>query len=300
MKRILEYTIEPEFDGERLMTVLKRHFKMSTVLIKEQRTYSDGFLLNGEHIRTVDSVHTGDKLTVTLHDKASENISPVKIPIDVVYEDEDILVVNKAPNMPTHISVGNYENSLANAVMYHYAQNGEEHLFRAVNRLDADTSGLMTIAKNSYAHARLADEIQSGILTRKYMCIVEGDIEHNGTVDAPIARKTGSAIERCVLEDGHKAVTHYKVVERYGDYTLLEMTLETGRTHQIRVHMAHIGHPLAGDWLYGTEDKENVPRQMLHSCFLCLIHPVTGKKIELHSKMPPDMENFVKKVIQKH
>ena len=300
MKRILEYKIEPEFDGERLMAVLKRHFKMSTVLIKEQRTYADGFLLNGEHIRTIDAVHTGDILTITLHDKASDNISPVNIPIDIVYEDEDILIVNKSPNMPTHISVGNYENSLANAVMYHYAQNGEEHLFRAVNRLDADTSGLMTIAKNSYAHARLADEIQSGVLTRRYMCIAQGDIEYNGTVNAPIARRTGSAIERCVSDSGQRAVTHYEVLERYGDYTLLRMTLETGRTHQIRVHMAHIGHPLAGDWLYGTENHKLAQRQMLHSCYLRLIHPITGKIMEWNIKMADDMENFVRKVTQKH
>lgn len=300
MKRILEYTVEPEFNGEKLMVVLKRHFKMSTVLIKEQRTYADGFLLNGEHIRTVDAVRAGDKLKITLHDTASENITPINIPIDIVYEDEDILIVNKAADMPTHISVGNYENSLANAVMYHYALGGEQHLFRAVNRLDKDTSGLMTIAKNSYAHARLADEIQTGELKRKYMCIVEGDIECDGTVDAPIARKEGSAIERCVSVSGHAAVTHYKVIKRYGQYTLLEMTLETGRTHQIRVHMAHIGHPLAGDWLYGTEDKENVPRQMLHSCYLRLVHPITGKIMEWNAQMPDDMENFVGKVIQKH
>ena len=292
MKRILEYTIEPEFDSEKLMTVLKRHFKMSTMLIKEQRTYDDGFLLNGEHIRTVESVHAGDKLTITLHDTASENITPVNIPIDIVYEDEDILIVNKAADMPTHISVGNYENSLANAVMYHYKQNNEEHLFRAVNRLDKDTSGLMTIAKNSYAHARLADEIQTGELKRKYMCIAEGDIERDGTVDAPIARKEGSAIERCVSADGHRAVTHYKVIERYGDYTLLEMTLETGRTHQIRVHMAYIGHPLVGDWLYGTEDKTLVQRQMLHSYYLSLIHPITGEKMEWQSDMAEDMKAF--------
>lgn len=300
MKRILEYTIEPQYDGEKLMAVLKRHFKMSTVLIKEQRTYADGFLLNGEHIRTVDAVHAGDKLKITLHDTVSENITPINIPIDIVYEDEDILIVNKAADMPTHISVGNYENSLANAVMYHYALGGEQHLFRAVNRLDKDTSGLMTIAKNSYAHARLADEIQSGELKRKYMCIVEGDIECDGTVDAPIARKTGSAIERCVSLDGHTAITHYKVIKRYGQYTLLEMTLETGRTHQIRVHMAHIGHPLAGDWLYGTEDKEKVPRQMLHSCYLSLTHPVTGEKMEWRCDMTEDMEKFIKKVMQKH
>lgn len=300
MERVLEYKISEDFDGATLMTVLKRHFKMSTMLIKDLKNKSDGFLLNGERIRTVDKVKRGDLLSITLHDKVSENITPVNIPIDIIYEDEDILVVNKPPCMPTHISVGNYENSLANAVMYHYAQNGEEHLFRAVNRLDKDTSGLMTIAKNTYAHAILADEINSGDLKRKYSCIVEGDIEFSGTVDAPIARKQGSAIERCVSADGHRAVTHYTVTERFGDFTLLEMSLETGRTHQIRVHMAHIGHPLAGDWLYGTENHELVPRQMLHSCSLRLIHPATGREMIFKSEMFPDMADFIRKLKEKH
>lgn len=300
MKRILEYTVQPEFDGEKLMTLLRRHFKMSSMLIKELKTYNDGFLVNGSHIRTVDTVKTGDLLRITLHDSASDNIEPVNIPIEVVYEDEDVLIVNKPPDMPTHISTGNYKNSLANAVMYHYMQNGEEHLFRAVNRLDKDTSGLMTIAKNSYAHARLADEIQSGKLKRRYLCITEGRIDCDGTVDAPIGRKKGSAIERCVTEDGQEAVTHYKVVERFDDYTLLEMSLETGRTHQIRVHMAHIGHPLVGDWLYGTENHDIAPRQMLHSCFLRFIHPVTGEILSFQSKMYTDMSDFLRKLKEKH
>lgn len=300
MKRILEYTIDTDFNGATLMTVLKRHFKMSTILIKELKNQSDGFLLNGERIRTVDKVKCGDLLCITLHDRASENITPVNIPIDIVYEDEDIIVINKPPYMPTHISVGNYENSLANAIMYHYAEIGEEHLFRAVNRLDKDTSGLMTVAKNTYAHAILADEINSGELRRKYLCIVEGDIELSGTVDAPIARKQGSAIERCVSADGHRAVTHYTVTERFGNFTLLEMSLETGRTHQIRVHMAYIGHPLAGDWLYGTENHELVPRQMLHSCELRFIHPVTGKEMFFESEIFPDMADFIRKLKEKH
>ena len=300
MKRVLSYTVEPEFDGEKVMVVLKRHFKMSTSLIKELRLTSDGLTLNGEHIRTVDTVKSSDVIRITMHDKPSENITPVNIPIDVVYEDEDILIVNKPPNMPTHISVGNYENSLANAVMYHYLSNGEEHLFRAVNRLDKDTSGVMAVAKNSYAHARLADEIAMGELSRKYLCVVCGDIVEDGTVNAPISRKEGSAIERCVSADGHEAVTHYKVVDRLGDYTVLEMSLETGRTHQIRVHMAHIGHPLAGDWLYGEENKALIPRQMLHSHYIRFIHPVNGGVMEFTSIIPSDMEEFIKKVRQKH
>ena len=254
MDRVLEYEIPSEYDGANITTVLKQHFKISTNLIKELKKYKEGIQVNGEHKRVVDLAAKGDILKITIRDTVSENIVPTDIPLDIVYEDEDVLVINKPSNMPTHPSMGNYENSLANGVMYYYKSKGEERVFRAVNRLDKDTSGLMAVAKNSYIHARLGEEIQKKELKRKYMCIVCGDVERDGTVDAPIRRANGSVINRIVAPDGQRAVTHYRVVKRYGEYTLLEMELETGRTHQIRVHMAYIGHPLVGDWLYGTED----------------------------------------------
>lgn len=273
MDRVLEYEIPSEYDGANITTVLKQHFKISTNLIKDLKKYKEGIQVNGEHKRVVDFVAKGDILKITIRDTASENIVPTDIPLDIVYEDEDVLVINKPSNMPTHPSMGNYENSLANGVMYYYKSKGEERVFRAVNRLDKDTSGLMAVAKNSYIHARLGEEIQKKELKRKYMCIVCGDVERDGTVDAPIRRADGSVINRIVAPDGQRAVTHYRVVKRYGEYTLLEMELETGRTHQIRVHMAYIGHPLVGDWLYGTEDHNIAKRQMLHSCYLCFTHP---------------------------
>ena len=277
MDRVLEYEIPSEYDGANITTVLKRHFKISTNLIKDLKKYKEGIQVNGEHRRVVDFVAKGDILKITIRDTASENIVPTDIPLDIVYEDEDVLVINKPPNMPTHPSMGNYENSLANGVMYYYKSKGEERVFRAVNRLDKDTSGLMAVAKNSYIHARLGEEIQKKELKRKYMCIVCGDVEHDGTVDAPIRRADGSVINRIVAPDGQRAVTHYRVIKRYREYTLLEMELETGRTHQIRVHMAYIGHPLVGDWLYGTENHNIAKRQMLHSCYLCFTHPITGQ-----------------------
>ena len=244
----------------------------------------------------MDLAAKGDILKITIRDTASENIVPTDIPLDIVYEDEDVLVINKPSNMPTHPSMGNYENSLANGVMYYYKSKGEERVFRAVNRLDKDTSGLMAVAKNSYMHARLGEEIQKKELKRKYMCIVCGDVERDGTVDAPIRRADGSVINRIVAPDGQRAVTHYRVVKRYGEYTLLEMELETGRTHQIRVHMAYIGHPLVGDWLYGTEDHNIAKRQMLHSCYLCFTHPITGQIMEFKDEMAEDMRAFIEKL----
>lgn len=296
MDRVLEYEIPSEYDGANITTVLKQHFKISTNLIKDLKKYKEGIQVNGEHKRVVDFVAKGDILKITIRDTASENIVPTDIPLDIVYEDEDVLVINKLPNMPTHPSMGNYENSLANGVMYYYKSKGEERVFRAVNRLDKDTSGLMAVAKNSYIHARLGEEIQKKELKRKYMCIVCGDVERDGTVDAPIRRADGSVINRIVAPDGQRAVTHYRVVKRYGEYTLLEMKLETGRTHQIRVHMAYIGHPLVGDWLYGTEDHNIAKRQMLHSCYLCFTHPITGQIMEFKDEMAEDMRAFIEKL----
>ena len=261
MDRVLEYEIPSEYDGANITTVLKQHFKISTNLIKDLKKYKEGIQVNGEHKRVVDL--------------ASENIVPTDIPLDIVYEDEDVLVINKPSNMPTHPSMGNYENSLANGVMYYYKSKGEERVFRAVNRLDKDTSGLMAVAKNSYIHARLGEEIQKKELKRKYMCIVCGDVERDGTVDAPIRRADGSVINRIVAPDGQ---------------------LETGRTHQIRVHMAYIGHPLVGDWLYGTEDHNIAKRQMLHSCYLCFTHPITGQIMEFKDEMAEDMRAFIEKL----
>lgn len=296
MDRILEYEIPSEYDGANITTVLKQHFKISTNLIKDLKKYKEGIQVNGEHKRVVDFVAKGDILKITIRDTASENIVPTDIPLDIVYEDEDVLVINKLPNMPTHPSMGNYENSLANGVMYYYKSKGEERVFRAVNRLDKDTSGLMAVAKNSYIHARLGEEIQKKELKRKYMCIVCGDVERDGTVDAPIRRADGSVINRIVAPDGQRAVTHYRVIKRYREYTLLEMELETGRTHQIRVHMAYIGHPLVGDWLYGTEDHNIAKRQMLHSCYLCFTHPITGQIMEFKDEMAEDMRAFIEKL----
>lgn len=296
MDRVLEYEIPSEYDGANITTVLKQHFKISTNLIKDLKKYKEGIQVNGEHKRVVDLAAKGDILKITIRDTASENIVPTDIPLDIVYEDEDVLVINNPSNMPTHPSMGNYENSLANGVMYYYKSKGEERVFRAVNRLDKDTSGLMAVAKNSYIHARLGEEIQKKELKRKYMCIVCGDVERDGTVDAPIRRADGSVINRIVAPDGQRAVTHYRVVKRYGEYTLLEMELETGRTHQIRVHMAYIGHPLVGDWLYGTEDHNIAKRQMLHSCYLCFTHPITGQIMEFKDEMAEDMRAFIEKL----
>lgn len=299
MERILTYSVNEEFAGENIKTLLKQHFKMSSALIADLKKYDDGICVDGEKKYVNYILQPGDEVSLTIREEASKNIEPVKTELDIVYEDEDLLIINKPPHMPTHPSIGHYENTLANGLMYYFNSRGEPRLFHAVNRLDKDTSGLMAVAKNKYAHARLCDEIKSGALKRKYTAIVCGSVEGDGIVDAPIARAEKSAIQRMVIENqserGQRAVTHYRVLKRFGDYTLLELELETGRTHQIRVHMAHIGHPLLGDWLYGEENRDLFPRQALHSGFIRLIQPVTGENLEFLAEPPKDMRNFVEK-----
>ena len=288
---MISFTVPQELCGARLKDALRRGMKMSGTLIKELKAESDGISLNGERAVTSDVVKTGDVIVCTMHDRASENIIPVKLTFDILYEDEDILIINKPPHMPVHPTKGHISDTLANGVTAHYNENGETHIFRAVNRLDSDTSGAMCIAKNSYANARLCDEIAAGELRRVYLAIIEGSIDSCGTVNAPIKRV--DYLKRAVREDGQAAVTHYEPIETIRGYTLLRLRPEMGRTHQIRVHMSHIGHPLLGDWLYGTENKALFPRHALHSAQLRLIHPVTGKEIQFTAPLPEDMKEFM-------
>lgn len=290
MKRILKYKITAENDGKSIRDFLMQDCRMSGTLIKNLKKYDDGITVNGERRFVIHTLCAGDILQIAVYDEASENIVPIKLDFETLYEDEDIIIVNKPPHMPTHPSAGNLTNTLANALMYYWNERGEEHVFRAVNRLDKDTSGVMCIAKNCYSHALLCDEIKSGTLKRRYNAIVCGVPDGGGVICEPIKRE--SFIRRAVAPDGQSAVTHYKVAETKNNYSLVSLELETGRTHQIRVHMSHIGHPLLGDWLYGEENHGIFPRQALHSCYLELIHPVTGEKMTFNSPMYKDMRIF--------
>lgn len=291
--RTLSCIVEQEFDGCRVDTALRQKLSISGSLLKDLKKYEDGILLDGKHIRTIDTVSAKQILTVNIHDTISENIEAQDIPFHIMYEDEDILIVNKPPHMPVHPSMGHFNGTLANAVMYHYAKNGEQHMFRAVNRLDGDTSGVMCIAKNAYSHALLGETLHTDGFERRYTAIAEGIPAKDRDwhkIDAPIAR--ADFMRREVRADGQRAVTHYRVADTFDKWSIVELRLETGRTHQIRVHMSYIGHPLLGDWLYGTENKELFPRHALHSSYLKLIHPVSGAVMEFSAPLAKDMEEF--------
>lgn len=293
MKRKLTYTISSENSGLTVEAYLKSKGYSHGCLVHLKKT-QEGIRRNGVWAYTRDVLQAGDKLEILFSEEASsENIVAADMPLDIVYEDEDILVVNKSADTPIHPSQGNYDNSLANAVMNYYEKQGETFVFRCVNRLDRDTSGLVLIAKNMLSSAVLSQAMGNREIHRTYLAVVKGQPESSGTVALPIARKAGSTIERCVdMEHGERAVTHYERIEQNERYALLKLWLETGRTHQIRVHMNAIGHPLPGDFLYHPDFSE-IQRQALHSWRLEFVHPVTGEKMQFEQPLPDDMRKLL-------
>jgi len=238
---------------------------------------------------------TGDILTVHIQEnESSPNIPPVELPLSIIYEDEDILVVNKPAGMPIHPSLNNYENSLANGLMWYYTEQRKPFIFRCTNRLDRDTSGLTVIAKHLISSSILSSMGARHEIKREYLAIVRGSVTPpSGTIDAPLARTGSSMIERKVdFKHGERAVTHYKVVEEKNGHSLVSLILETGRTHQIRVHMQYLGFPLVGDYLYNP-DMEYIHRQALHSWKLSFIHPITKEPMEFTAELPKDMKNIL-------
>ncbi len=293
MKRIFNYTIPTEYDGRTLLSFLKDNQYSAPIITHLKRT-ENGILLNGAWGRVRDILHTDDLLTITLIEaESSENIVPTNLPLDIVYEDEDILIINKNANTPIHPSQGNYDNTLANAVAYYFQQKGEAFTYRCINRLDRDTTGLLILAKHMHSASILSNMVQKREIHREYLAVACGNVPLEGSIVAPIARVDGSTIERCVDEEhGEYACTHYKTLLHKNGYSLVSLKLETGRTHQIRVHMKHIGHPLPGDFLYNP-DYTVINRQALHSHKLSFNHPITGEMMEFIAELPADMKRII-------
>lgn len=290
MKRIFNYTIPKEFDNCTLLSFLKAQ-KYSTPIITHLKRTEQGILLNGIWGRVRDTLHTGDILIITLSEnESSENIVPSNLPLDIIYEDEDLMVINKSANMPIHPSQGNYDNTLANAVAYYYQQQNEPFVYRCINRLDRDTTGLLILAKHMYSASLLSNMVKNRQIHREYLAIATGEVPAEGIIDAPIGRVNGSTIEREVNKiTGDIARTHYKCLKYQNGYSLVSLKLETGRTHQIRVHMKYIGHPLPGDFLYNP-DYTVINRQALHSHKLSFMHPITGEALQFIAPLPKDMQ----------
>ncbi len=272
-------TVMSEYDGIRILEYLKRCVGLSVSLIKKVK-YGGVFINeNAVHMRAL--VHTDDLVRITLPEDESEGIRAIKIPLDIVYEDEYIIAVNKPRNMPTHPSKGNSLPTLAEGIMAYFAP--EKFVFRAINRLDRDTSGIVIIAKDAFTADKLSRELKSGGYLKKYLALVKGiPCPSTGIIDAPIEREAEGSIKRTVREDGKRAVTEYHTLKELNENSLCEVTLYTGRTHQIRVHMAYIGHPLVNDFLYGDRCEGETYR--LHAREIEFTHPFSGKRIKLISK----------------
>lgn len=280
--RIVEFKIKAENDNRQIRDFL-RDFGVSSSLLTKLKQTENGITVNGEFARAIDFLHKDDILKISITNKGHMP-TPSDIPLIVIYEDEDILVVDKPPFMPVHESRNHRGDTLSNAVANHVK---EDTAFRAVYRLDRDTSGLVLIAKNELAASKLAGKIK-----KDYYAIVNGVLKNNGTIDAPIKRLGESIIKRCVSDDGERAVTHYEVVKANEKYSLLKINLETGRTHQIRVHFSHFGFPLVGDTLYGDESKI-ANRQLLHCKDIYFNHPITNKEMHLSCEFPNDFKGLI-------
>lgn len=292
MKRFLTYTID-ELNAEQSVGMFLKKQGYSSTIISHLKKTEHGILLNGKWAYTRDVMKLGDLLEIRLIEEASsENIVPSNLPLDIIYEDEDLLVINKASGVPIHPSQGNYDNTLANAVAYYYQQQNVPYTYRCINRLDRDTTGLLILAKHMYSASLLSNMVQNREIHREYLAIATGKTENCGTITAPIARVDGSTIEREVHDtNGEYACTHYRTLDYKDGYSLVSLKLETGRTHQIRVHMKHIGHPLPGDFLYHP-DYSIIGRQALHSYRLQFKHPITQKELEFIAPLPDDMKQI--------
>ncbi len=285
MEKYLTFNVPEEYDNKSCKSFLKRYCHISARTITKLVRTPMGITRNNVLIKTIDYVYCGDIIKIKLPQEVN-GIVPTQGALDIVYEDENILVVNKPYNMPVHPTKIYQTNTLANIVRYYSLKKGEDYIFRIINRIDKDTTGLVVIAKDRYTAAQLKG------LYKEYTAVCHGDIVEDGTVDKKIMLKSGSKIVREVNENGKKAITHYAVIKRNINYTEILCTLETGRTHQIRCHMSYLGHPLAGDDLYGGSMKD-IERQALHCSRVVFVHPITGKKIDIKSEIPEDMKNLI-------
>ena len=291
MERIFEYQISSGEEGRKLGDFL-REKGYSRQLLRQLKETENGLLRNGQPTFMTIALKNGDRIRVRLLEKAegSEAIMPAPLPFEIVYEDEDLLVINKPADMPIHPSFQNHGNTLADALTWHYQQQGKEFVDRCINRLDRDTTGLLIVSRHQLSASILSDMVRKREIHREYLAIVEGIPPEKGTISAPIGRKEGSAILREVnFETGEPARTHFTRLETRNGLSLVSLKLETGRTHQIRVHMAYIGCPLIGDYLY-YPDHTRINRQALHSYRLSFLHPITGKALSFTAPLPEDME----------
>ena len=293
--RRLELAISAQLAGVKVDTLLKRHLHLSGTVVRRIKWLPDGILVDGARVNTRFCPREGQVLSVRLDDpERRSGIVPAPGPLDILYEDGDMVVLNKAPGVSVHPGPGHFDDTLGNFLLYHYDLEGETADFHPVHRLDRGTSGLLAAAKHPHAQEVLKNQLHTNAFRRTYLAVCEGVPQPlEGTIEAPLGPRPGSLMEQMVRPDGKFARTRYKVLGTYGGRALVKLQLDTGRTHHIRVHMAYMGHPLTGDFLYGEENRALIGRPALHSARLELRHPVTGEQMIFSAPVPQDMENLV-------
>ena len=292
---LVSFTVGKESEGTLLRDFLLLEKHVSRSLLTDIKFNGGKLLVNGRAVTVRAVLKHGDVVTVVFpEERGSASMKPYPFPLSICYEDEHVLVVNKPPRLATIPSRREPDASLAQAVLHHYEAINLPSVVHIVTRLDRDTSGLVLIAKHRFCHSLMAKQQQKNMVNRTYMAVVHGKIEEDaGTIDKPIARKKGSIIEREVNPDGQHAVTHFQVIRRFSDKTLVSVRLETGRTHQIRVHFSALGFPLVGDDLYGGK-TDQIDRQALHSAQLSFFHPFLQKRLTFQEPLPDDMRSILK------
>ena len=290
------YRIEERWQGKTLKEYLFSGLSLSRAQVTCLKKKEQGMLLNGCHVTVRATLSAGDLLELALEDESSaELLLPCEIPLWILYEDEDLVCVNKPQGMPTHPSRGHFEDTLANALAGYYAKKGRPFVFRAVNRLDRDTTGVVLVAKNKRAAAALSAQIARRTVEKEYLALLEGTLlQDEGTIDRNIVRVDGSLMLRRTDEtDGERAFTSFTVMERRGEKTLVLAMPHTGRTHQLRVQFSYLGHPIFGDSLYGTADPR-IEGQALHAYRLAFDHPVTGERLQVKAPLHEGLLNVLK------
>lgn len=292
MERRLQHTVTPDQAGLRVDAVLRETFHLTGSVIRRIKWLDDGILLDGKKAFVSDLVAPGQRLEA-LVDQPGRQIRALSYPgpLDIVYEDAHLVVLNKQAGVLVHPVVPTQVDTIGNFLLWHYNTTGQVGTpFHPVHRLDRGTTGLMVVAKHPSAQTALKEQLHTPDFRRSYLALTVGCPEpRKGTVDAPIRKDPSSAIAHQVHPEGLVARTHYEVLSLFGPYALVRLELETGRTHQIRLHMAHIGHPLVGDFLYGAEDRDLIDRSALHSAELSFVHPMTGQRLAFTQPMPEDM-----------
>ena len=289
------FTVSKEESGQELRILMRKHFDFSSRL-RNKIKRNHLLMLNGTPAEGWHRANEGDVVSVDLPEEKS-NFEPEDIPLDIVFEDEDILVINKPPGIVVHPTKGHLEHTIANALMFYMDQRKDPFKIRFVNRLDMDTSGLLLVAKNAYAQTDYIRSSDMGLVKKEYVALVHGHMPASeGTIDLPIAPPLEGSKKRRVDNTGAPSVTHYKTIEEYDDYSLVRLRLETGRTHQIRVHLSHLGNPIAGDSLYGDCEDGIISRQALHAASLAFPHPVKKEALHLEAPLPNDISHAINRL----